>query len=84
MAREALSVEAEPVALAALNELVEAHLSAIGPKKAGEYLRAVAARVATPEPEGVVAIRDPQAGNNRLAARSWLHGRLAGWFVRYG
>jgi len=69
--------------MAALNEVMEAWFEYIGHKQSREYLRAIAARVATPAPE-VVPIRCAEKVKHALAAKVWLQSRLPEWLARHG
>lgn len=77
---------AEAVACEALNEIVEAWLEFAGNKQSRQFLRALAARLASPvTPGNVVPMRapakDPTAA---LSAKIWLERQLPGWLARHG
>jgi hypothetical protein len=79
-------VEADPVAMACLNEMMEACLEYAGHKGARGILRCIAARVATATSaeSDVVPIRGSERAQHVLAAKVWLQGRLPDWLSRYG
>jgi hypothetical protein len=73
---------ADPVAMAALNEVLEAFLSHLGPKASREYLRAIAGRIES-DPSAI-PIRNPTSAADTLAARAWLQQRLPSWLTKHG
>ena len=72
--KAAREVGADPIAMATLNEVIEALLEAAGEKRAGAILRCLASRAASPPDENVVAFTPRQAASV-ASARMWLQKR---------
>lgn len=86
MPDRAVDTENSDVAMEALNEIMEAWLAFSGNKQSRQFLRALAARLAsTGESENIVPMRPPPRKPERtLAAKAWLQQRLPGWLARHG
>lgn len=85
MPETAVKPDDGPVAMEALNEIVEAWLDFAGNKQSRQYLRSLAARVAIPvDGQKVVALRPEVGAQTSQAAKAWLQQQLPGWLSRYG
>jgi hypothetical protein len=82
--RAGLSVGADPVAFAAMSELMDILLEASGRKLSREMLKVTAARVSAARRADAVPMRDPDRIQHRDAALAWLRRELPGWMARHG
>lgn len=72
----------DPVALEALNEVIEAWLEFVGPKAARGFLKVLGERLSRP-PSNVVRLRRREV-QATPEVRAWLLEQLPKWLVRHG